>query len=33
MADNQKFCEEVQALTDRLESGMQDLYSIDKYAA
>ena len=33
MADNQKIREEVQALTDRLETGMQDLYSSDKYAA
>ena len=33
MADNQKIREEVQALTDRLETGIQDLYSSDKYAA
>ena len=33
MSDNQKIREEVQTLTDRLETGMQDLYSSDKYAA
>jgi len=33
MADNQKIREEVQALTTQLETGIQDLYSSDKYAA
>ena len=33
MADNQKIREEVQSLTDRLESGVQELYYSDKYIA
>ena len=33
MADNNKIREEVQALTERLETGIQDLYASEKYAA
>lgn len=33
MADNNKIREEVKALTERLETGIQDLYSSDRYAA
>lgn len=33
MADNQKIREEVQSLTTQLETGIQDLYNSDKYAA
>ena len=33
MADNSKIREEVQALTERLETGIQDLYASNKYAA
>lgn len=33
MADNNKIREEVNALTERLETGIQDLYTSDKYRA
>ena len=33
MADNNKIREEVKALTERLETGIQDLYTSDKYMA
>ena len=33
MADNQKIREEVQSMTEKLEAGIMDLYTSDKYAA